>query len=95
MNRKLDSVTDALAAAGLVAFICGVCVAAGDYLVLVAGERLLERLSVLPAGWGEAHLGALGLFAGGFALLPAGFVFWWMYRAARRRAGDGDGPQPI
>ncbi|MPY71042.1 MAG: hypothetical protein GEU92_13245 [Alphaproteobacteria bacterium] len=94
MNRKLDAITDALAAAGLAAFICGVCVAAGDYLVLVAGERLLERWSVLPAGWGEAHMAALGLVAGGFALLPAGAVFWWMYRSARRRARDGDGPLP-
>jgi len=95
MNRKLDSVTDALAAAGLVAFVLGVCLTAGDYLLLIAGEHLLERWSLLPAGWGEAHRGVLQVAAAAVAAGPAGFVFWWMYRSARRRAGDDDGPQPI
>jgi hypothetical protein len=94
MNRKLDSVTDALAAAALVAFILGVCLTAGDYLILIAGEHLLESWSLLPAGWGDAHRGALQAAAAAVAAGPAGFVFWWMYRSARSRARDGDGPLP-
>jgi hypothetical protein len=52
MNRKLDVMTDALVAAGLVGVIFGICLTAGDYLALNAGEHMLERWAVLPAGWG-------------------------------------------
>ena len=87
MNKKLDMVFDSLVGAGLVAVILGICITAGDYLALTTGEKVLESWAWMPAGWGETHQATLGALAFAIALVPAGIVFWWIFRGGMEEHG--------
>lgn len=85
MSKKFD-IVDALASIGLIALVTGVFAAAGDYMAFIGGARLLETLSVLPAGWDAAHRTQIGVAAILIALLPAGYLAWRLFRSAKARA---------
>ena len=91
MANKLPAVLDALLPAALVAILAGTCIAAADYIAVIAIERFLEQWAWLPPGWGALHGPALAVAAVLLAAPVTGFIAWWMYRRARAaQAQEGE-----
>ncbi len=84
MKAKIFNVLDAALPAAFVATITGICFSGADYILIHEAEEFLERIGLLPTGWGAAHATPLNIAVAATTLAVTVYVAWWTYRMARK-----------